>query len=879
MIFLFSFCIFGISAQDCGTNNDVSFKGQHQNTLCETIGEGPFQNFVQIGEGTAFPKASDINFTPTKLHIVSDFTIDVNFTFQDDDVKINEGSNINMYGNRTLTINNSNLFACEGMWDGIIMNNGCTVTVENGTHIEDALTAINSSNKNSTSINISNTIFNRNDIGVFLSKNNNSNVSTPNFSIISNSDFTCDAPLNSGINDVSHAGIKSIGHTINCDIRYSLFNGLEYGILSENSTDDIITASITNFVDIFIDCINSKRGVVRLVSCNLVNFGVSGVLLFKATLLNVKNSIFRIDVPISNGQITNQQAIDVRSYNSESSILVKNSTFDFDTASGQNVSGIVLRTSSANYTTLSTIINNNDFLLNGFGHFGILINGNYSSTSTAQITQNDFEFGKYVDNGARSTGMLINSKISNLNIILNDFQSLASRGGPIHIKDRGIVLLGNFGAESAGFNNQVTSNYFDTDIYLKGFRPCIDVKSFDNLKLCDNFNYGSFSTVFFDGNMDNIDFTDNTSRGGQLIGILPGASIGEQSHRGNQFILTNGIINPTANCDPITVQFSRFKVHSPQSDPGIPYVSPFHPFYINPDANNEWWIQETGTPNVTCQSSNHSINRSEGINHAFYESVASGRLGDLFESEEYIWQANRKFIGLLRSSTEMLAYANNYQEFYSRNIDTDFYKLNEVETLLNEYLNDRSNESLLIDTQNMNESVQSLLLPSVYEKEINRILIAQFSNDDYSIYDSVDMLLTIASTCPKLAGQAVYEANRLLPRCYSIGIAADCEDSQGEVLMNNASDDLDYVDRSNKINVESSNAIHIYPNPANSFIAVSSKNKGVLYVYNIDGVIVREFKENTNFKVDMSNLGTGIYNFMLVLESGERINKKVVKTE
>jgi len=168
---LFSFCCFLSSTpaqyiSPCSNPEALLFIGEHGDDLCSTNSEIPIPAYVQVGEETQYPKASDFNFYPTKINVLSDFIINVNYTFADVDIPFIEGTSINMRPSVHLKINKSNLFCCDVMWEGIFLNQGCSITTEYQIKIEDANTAIDSNNKDNNKLYIEETTSNRNLIGI-----------------------------------------------------------------------------------------------------------------------------------------------------------------------------------------------------------------------------------------------------------------------------------------------------------------------------------------------------------------------------------------------------------------------------------------------------------------------------------------------------------------------------------------------------------------------------------------------------------------------------------------------------------------------------------------------------------------------------------------
>jgi hypothetical protein len=120
--------------------NTYTFTGFPEQTLCEQ-----YPNFnceIQIGAGTQYPKSSTLlsSSLSGNVCIIGDFEIDVPFSFINAVVKINPGVTIvvkpspNGYDpGSSLGIDNSKLFACNGLWKGITIGHLSTIGTTNST--------------------------------------------------------------------------------------------------------------------------------------------------------------------------------------------------------------------------------------------------------------------------------------------------------------------------------------------------------------------------------------------------------------------------------------------------------------------------------------------------------------------------------------------------------------------------------------------------------------------------------------------------------------------------------------------------------------------------------------------------------------------------
>jgi len=95
------------------------------------------------GNNLVFTGCSFTTLVPS-ISISGTFTIPTgkSCTFDNCNIAMNPGSQINIQNGATLTINQARLFGCSTMWNGIVVEPGGTLNVINGGVIEDAITGI-----------------------------------------------------------------------------------------------------------------------------------------------------------------------------------------------------------------------------------------------------------------------------------------------------------------------------------------------------------------------------------------------------------------------------------------------------------------------------------------------------------------------------------------------------------------------------------------------------------------------------------------------------------------------------------------------------------------------------------------------------------------
>jgi hypothetical protein len=165
-------------------NTDVSFTlNQSGSTTC----------FASHGYVALSPFLTTINSqsqVPTGNIVINhNISIAANISLNNKTILMAPGVKITVLAGATLNISGSYLHACNCMWYGIEADGNAIVNVSNESVIEDAIYAISTDGTNALpTINVTNTLFNKNETGIFIKSNTNnlnSNVS------VSNSIFTC----------------------------------------------------------------------------------------------------------------------------------------------------------------------------------------------------------------------------------------------------------------------------------------------------------------------------------------------------------------------------------------------------------------------------------------------------------------------------------------------------------------------------------------------------------------------------------------------------------------------------------------------------------------------------------------------------------------
>jgi hypothetical protein len=185
---------------------------------------------------------------------------------------------------RELTLDNAKLFCCNGMWQGIVLELGAIIETDNVTEIEDAWFAIDEPCRG-TVMRISNTIFNRNFVGIrVVHWGNVPNCINPilltNFAVFTGNTFSCTQALNTPTEPVGLVGIQILE---NANLRIgqnfsapSTFRDIQFGVLSEATTNTILV-SRCNFEGLLNEGIHQESGTLTAQFCNFTNCFANGI--------------------------------------------------------------------------------------------------------------------------------------------------------------------------------------------------------------------------------------------------------------------------------------------------------------------------------------------------------------------------------------------------------------------------------------------------------------------------------------------------------------------------------------------------------------------------------------------------------------------------
>jgi hypothetical protein len=237
-----------------------------------------------------------------------------------------------------LTILNSDIFACEEMWDGIKIETGSRLSMF-FSNVEDAEAALQP-DENAPMFLIRNN-FHRNRVGI-RNTDGSAQGGSVIFDLMMRNTFSSDGPLNDGT--FAFAGIHltqtaaSIGHsTLTND-----FSNIDYGIVSENSDIQVKKCVFENLIETtpvtgFFggEGIHTSEGTLITDNCDFSNCRFAGIAA-SGTNLTITNSNFEGDMIVGIVSEDNDFAEE---------ILIKNNAIEMNTS--EVLLGISLQRSTA----------------------------------------------------------------------------------------------------------------------------------------------------------------------------------------------------------------------------------------------------------------------------------------------------------------------------------------------------------------------------------------------------------------------------------------------------------------------------------------------------------------------------------------------------
>jgi hypothetical protein len=578
---------------------DLTFDAPPETTLCSQY-EGITYD-ISIGLNTPYPRSSSLPLLPPnpKIRVVNHFIIDTDLQLQGATIQVAQGVFLIMSdgtippttGIGKLTLDDCDIFACTGLWEGIVMSKWNSVKTLNSTRIEDAKGAIQARWTQNCTLDISNTIFNRNDKGIWL-ENNPNDTNKPTFSKFSENTFTCTAPLNGTSNGVSYAGLHLIDVSLLISpSQVNIFRELQHGIYAEGISCNIATSKLY-MQRIKANGIYLQEGNLTLTNCDFYDNRARSIYIETAKVVNINTTDFLLTpaLPTNSNPDHYFMGVKIDKFALNAKIDIKQNSFKADMLflPLNRVKWILLTGGNVGAGT-KIEIKVNIFYFVANQSTGVELSGIFPITSITEIWVNQFRISPATDSGAEPTGIkAYGGDKNNLSIKWNTFTGYNASYSPLA---GGITLV-----NSAGDNNEVSNNAFNDDIQSCHYYAYID--GFQKTTFCSNTFDSYGGQISFKGANPSTKLISNTIAGVELhlygANSSIGVQVGAQETFGNKWFdikLPNGFVFGAPNhaiCegDP---SLSKFSVHTPQStcmnfDTGPTcYFSPFYPTRITPN--------------------------------------------------------------------------------------------------------------------------------------------------------------------------------------------------------------------------------------------------------------------------------------------------------
>lgn len=639
------------------------------------------------------------------VSVVGDFTVDADFTFVNAVMFINPNVRITVNQSRELTLDNAKLFCCAGMWQGIVLELGAVIETGNVTEIEDAWAAIDEPCRG-TIMRISNTIFNRNFVGIRVGHEGNvpdclSPILLNNFELFSGNTFSCSQALNTPAEPVGLAGIQILG---NANLRIgqnfsapSTFQDIRFGVLSQAAANTILV-SRCNFEGLLNEGIHQDAGTLTTRFCNFTNCFASGIHQDFTRNLTVSSCGFVYDGALEGTAADFHNGIFATQFGLGALVSINNSNFEISHAVADGISrGIYLNGGVADVSAQTrVVIGNNDFSVQTGQCKGIFMEGDFTNLlpGASSISNNNFTLFNH-NSYDWLDGIDLQGDFQRLLIQSNDFFGLNRQDNTLNAT-RSLTLWG----AGNSIENEISHNiwhlpelptslgaFLNTDLFFS-----LRVTSQDMGSIC----YNQFFNVTHAGTFNALGHStySNNTFGVMAHGPrIESGMIGPQPHQGNQWVFPaievegdgnfylfdiNGFDGYHIQCSG-PVAASRFFVHTPQATQLFDVAHPFHPFDIIPDLDDEFFEQQAGTPQ---------------------ECVLDGLLGDVPDLDKWladgntaalqgmgeaeIWQHQRNLYRLLQTDAEYHASYSSFPGFVAQHQNGNIGKFYQINTLLGE---------------------------------------------------------------------------------------------------------------------------------------------------------------------------------------------------
>ena len=898
-------------------------------TLCSQYGNSSFTYTVGVGSSGNILNSSQLGFSlpsGSTVNVVGDFNISGNFNLTNAIVKVAPNAKITILTYNALSLNNTKVFACTGLWKGIEMQSLTSITVTNNSQIEDAENAIKAINTSYVGLSIDNSIFNRNKVGINLEDTGTGGywVVPPMINYFVNNKFTCTSALNGGGSTEIGLRLKNVYYPLafNYGNEKNEFKELQNGIYIEgefcNFTMYRYKFSKNTLKDVYF-----KGKYLNVQLCSFLDIKKRGLVFENSEQLIVENSYFNIL----------EQSIQDR-------IMVE---------CLNPISGHSFRMYNNNFYSIGILSQgihflNNDFLnaevaSNNFYHFGlsaghtligINIYGNHSTLSNVQIFNNYFnfenDFGRFETSGFYNVGIYSIGNRNNFKILHNSFET----GDGVTARIEG----------STGNNNEFSENTWNLGGTYTATQFGAFFDNFHNTRICSNFNYSAANPTFsFRNFCPSTDFINNFDKTfwpfgavGLFVTSVPGITpvMGIQEHKGNQWLnWTNGLqstvrIENYANT-PAQVALSQFRVHTTQPTQFFP------PNVSTPNAPGSVFFNTTsGVPSIGCvfQAPNPI-----GEDPVLDPLIAQSRFSEYTQNTAQVYDAELHLMRKVKNNQSVYNGNQTYKNFIQKHQGKSKEKIRNIEDAIDENtkidevtknkINVRRNKIKLLEDDNkkfnkdkrpnkdemqayykqrleLDEGISALynehksnkkikdknakniadnIVPTTLQerltKEVYQIYLDAQINYDGKYTDAQRARMKqIAATCFTEGGMIVYVARGYLTY-------EDYKDIQKDIEICEPRQNLDTQLNNNSLlqigNNKTTKMPIIFPNPTKESVTINLTKdiEGSAAFMDLTGKLISTYKLTTGDNTIIHGLSNGIYLVTIKTSDGQVFTQKL----
>lgn len=868
-------------------------------------------------EEIAYAYASTANLSSNVDYCVSGLLIiDENFTYNGN-MLMGVNSSIRVQNGATLTLDGASLSACIFLWDGIIVEAGSSLIVENTT-ISDAKTAIAAKGKY---LDVSNSVFDRNHIGISLQAGD--------LAPFYGNTFNCSAPLKpSAGNDpdigaYSFVGIQASGFAGSIGVNgqtKNTFQNLRNGIYASASIPSIVNTEFINIKE-------STTEPHPFTGYGIYQIALGGLFCGDATYpVTFSNCTYGI-------RASQTHIVDIQHttmYGVNHGIIVDDilgGIASADIQLNENLircteTGIALLGNEASY---NIDVTNNHIYVNNNGQ-GIRIEENNipHADGSALISNNDLHIKQ------NCTGILIESAMG-YEIDDNDiFGQDMSSGVSLSL---GVGIQANFAD-----NNRITNNFIQGENSTDYFVGIFINGSTGLFVDCNTINQalgGAFASGASSGGGTNPTILSANNFNGPLsYGLAYGSNldIDPQLHRGNKWdtgagAITIGALNFISGQGTMLadqLEDTRFEIHSTIA-PYYPITFSF-PNAIGSNLEDDWFSITFGNPQACGQGG------PEPHDPIRTKQVAKGDLSVGQYLSTFVWEAQRRlYAGVHAQPKEH--WPTEVDSFYQSNYTTligGFHQVwkgmlngfelrpdekaqlqqinSSMQTMRGQLIyldsliatgnatasdwdirvklhlemleakNEAAQYQSIVDYYvskhflQLEEAISTLSTTTTFETNQKLVyqLFAKLKSDNHLNSTEEANLLALAQACPLSEGNAVYTARSLYYALKQADVVHNTCESNGITFQ--ASPLVPEI--ANQVKAR----VNVYPNPAQDLINVvyDFEEATNLYLFSLDGKLVMEAKvapDTSIYSLHVTELPNGVY----WLKLGEKEQAETVK--